>query len=458
MFSVRRMSLVDLGKRLLEAARKGQDDEVRTLMANGAPFTTDWLGTSPLHLAAQYGHYSTAEVLLRAGVSRDARTKVDRTPLHMAAADGHAHIVELLVRNGADVNAKDMLKMTALHWATEHHHRDVVELLIKYGADVHAFSKFDKSAFDIALEKNNAEILVILQEAMQNQVNANPERANPVTMGTPFIFTSGEVVNLASLVSSASTKTTSANSEEIIEGNSVDSSIQQVVGSGGQRVITIVTDGVPLGNIQTAIPTGGIGQPFIVTMQDGQQARARGTSRHTPADLRRAGLQCGPGVRERRVRMRAIKYASLHPSGSAKWNCSLGNCWGKPLTSPGLCWVFFFAAYPSCDPGFSSQIPFMTRFPDVKLQSLTLQLHFISPKIPSPHPIEHSTKKSLLSRSRNVLGVPSLTPPKFYPGSPGPWFISTHHFLACLVQEIFPDKPRWERSHPNYSGESSRPS
>ncbi|CAK6439368.1 unnamed protein product [Pipistrellus nathusii] len=304
------MSLVDLGKRLLEAARKGQDDEVRTLMANGAPFTTDWLGTSPLHLAAQYGHYSTAEVLLRAGVSRDARTKVDRTPLHMAAADGHAHIVELLVRNGADVNAKDMLKMTALHWATEYHHRDVVELLIKYGADVHAFSKFDKSAFDIALEKNNAEILVILQEAMQNQVNANPERANPVTVATPFIFTSGEVVNLASLVSSANTKTTSgdpnasstvhfshsttsvlatlaalaeasaplsnshraaANSEEIIEGNSVDSSIQQVVGSGGQRVITIVTDGVPLGNIQTAIPTGGIGQPFIVTVQDGQQ-------------------------------------------------------------------------------------------------------------------------------------------------------------------------------------------
>lgn len=37
------MSLVDLGKRLLDAARKGQDDDVRTLMANGAPFTTDWV-------------------------------------------------------------------------------------------------------------------------------------------------------------------------------------------------------------------------------------------------------------------------------------------------------------------------------------------------------------------------------------------------------------------------------
>ncbi|KAM6112635.1 GA-binding protein subunit beta-2 isoform 2-T4 [Phoenicopterus ruber ruber] len=269
-----KMSLVDLGKRLLEAARKGEDDEVRKLMASGAPFTTDWLGTSPLHLAAQYGHYSTAEVLLRAGVSRDARTKVDRTPLHMAAADGHTHIVELLIRNGADVNAKDMLKMTALHWATEYNHRDVVELLIKYGADVHAFSKFDKSAFDIALDKNNPETLVMLQEAMQNQVNAHPERPDPitstVTLTSPFILTSGEVLNLAGLVSSANAKTTSGKTEEIVEADSVDSALQ-VVGGGGQRVIAIVTDGVPLGSLQTAIPGGGLSQPFILTVQDGQQ-------------------------------------------------------------------------------------------------------------------------------------------------------------------------------------------
>nr|XP_033780170.1 GA-binding protein subunit beta-2 isoform X3 [Geotrypetes seraphini] len=240
------MSLVDLGKRLLEAARKGEDDEVRSLMASGAPFTTDWLGTSPLHLAAQYGHYSTAEVLLRAGVSRDARTKVDRTPLHMAAADGHAHIVELLAR-----------------------------------------------------------------EAMQDQVNTHPERSDPTTntisvaAAPRYIFASGELVNLASLVSSASTKTTSgelqvansttsvlatfaaiaeasaplsnsnrataASTEDVVEADSVDKAIQQMGGGGGQRVITIVADGVQLGTLQGAIPAGGITQPFIVTMQDGQQ-------------------------------------------------------------------------------------------------------------------------------------------------------------------------------------------
>ncbi|KAM5235197.1 GA-binding protein subunit beta-1 isoform 9-T9 [Ctenodactylus gundi] len=228
------MSLVDLGKKLLEAARAGQDDEVRILMANGAPFTTDWLGTSPLHLAAQYGHYSTTEVLLRAGVSRDARTKVDRTPLHMAASEGHASIVE-----------------------------------------------------------------VLLKIAMQNQINTNPESPDTVTIHTAtpqFIIGPGGVVNLtdetgvsavqfgnsstsvlATLAALAEASAPLSNSsetpvatEEVVTAESVDGAIQQVVSSGGQQVITIVTDGIQLGNLHS-IPTSGIGQPIIVTMPDGQQ-------------------------------------------------------------------------------------------------------------------------------------------------------------------------------------------
>ncbi|KAM6972858.1 GA-binding protein subunit beta-2a [Aplochiton taeniatus] len=265
------MSLVDLGKRLLEAARKGQDDEVRTLMANGAPFTTDWLGTSPLHLAAQHGHYSTADVLLRAGVSRDARTKVDRTPLHMAAAEGHTVIVELLVRSGADINAKDMLKMTALHWAAQHGHYTVVDTLVKNGADVHALSKFDKTPFDVAADIQNTELMLMLQEGMQNQVNMNTEVVSTSGGQPQFIIQGipglqGGMVNLAELLSKANQGET----EEAIAASNLDpNNIQHVVNEGGQRVITIVTD--QHGNLQT---TGGVGQPFFVTMQHGQQMLA----------------------------------------------------------------------------------------------------------------------------------------------------------------------------------------
>lgn len=264
---------MDLGKKLLEAARAGQDDEVRILMANGAPFTTDWLGTSPLHLSAQFGHFSTTEVLLRAGVSRDARTKVDRTPLHMAASEGHASIVELLLKHGADVNAKDMLQMSALHWAVEHSHRDVAEILLRFGADVHAQSKFCKNALDIALDKGCHELTEILQVAMRNQINTNPD-TNPdsltVHTATPqFIIGPGGVVNLAGLVSPGNaSRSAVVAAEEVITADTVDGAIRQVVSSGGQQVITIVTDGIQLGNLQTGT---GISQPIIVTMPDGQQ-------------------------------------------------------------------------------------------------------------------------------------------------------------------------------------------
>ncbi|KAA0193017.1 GA-binding protein subunit beta-2 [Fasciolopsis buskii] len=148
-------SLVDLGKRLLDAAKNGDVEEVKSLMNNGAPFTTDWLGISPLHFAAMNGHLSSCEALLRAGISRDARTKVDRTPLHLAAQEGHADIVELLLRNGADISAKDMLRMTALHWAAERGHAHVVQMLMRFGANAHLQNKFEMTPLDIAESKGH---------------------------------------------------------------------------------------------------------------------------------------------------------------------------------------------------------------------------------------------------------------------------------------------------------------
>lgn len=106
---VNNVSLVELGKQLLASARDGDTEDVKTLISKGAPFTTDWLGTSPLHLAAQFGHVETCERLLSAGISKDTRTKVDKTPLHVAAQEGHADVINVLLKNGADVNAVDLV-------------------------------------------------------------------------------------------------------------------------------------------------------------------------------------------------------------------------------------------------------------------------------------------------------------------------------------------------------------
>lgn len=158
------LSIVELGKQLLLSAKNGDTETVRELMCRGAPFTTDCLGTSALHLAAQNNHTETAEVLLRAGISRDARTKVDRTPLHMAAYEGHHQMAQLLLSYGADVDSKDMLKMTPLHWAVEREHVEVMHVLLEHGADANATSKFDKTPISLALEHDRLDLVDILQQ------------------------------------------------------------------------------------------------------------------------------------------------------------------------------------------------------------------------------------------------------------------------------------------------------
>lgn len=62
-----------------------------------------------------HNRLDTCEVLLRAGISKDARTKVDRTPLHLAVYEGHGEIVELLLKHKCDVNAKDMVRAERLN-------------------------------------------------------------------------------------------------------------------------------------------------------------------------------------------------------------------------------------------------------------------------------------------------------------------------------------------------------
>lgn len=182
-------SIVEMGKQLLAASRDGLADEVATLLARSAPMTTDWLGTSPLHLAAINGHCSTAEVLMRSGCSRDARTKVDKTPLHQAATEGHADMVELLIKSGAEVDSKDMLRMTPLHWAVERGHANSAEILVRYGADVNFENKFGKCPLELASEHGRSDIYEMLQNAEEiratRPVNIpphDPTASDPITM------------------------------------------------------------------------------------------------------------------------------------------------------------------------------------------------------------------------------------------------------------------------------------
>ncbi|CAH0553271.1 unnamed protein product [Brassicogethes aeneus] len=152
----------ELGKQLLKAAAEGDATEIKYLLMKGAPFTADWLGTSPLHVAAQNNSVEVCEILLRAGISKDARTKVDRTPLHIAAYEGHIDIVNTLLKHGADFECKDLLAMTPLHWAVQNGHAEVVKILIEKGCCTTEQNKFNLTPMDIASQLNREDLLELL--------------------------------------------------------------------------------------------------------------------------------------------------------------------------------------------------------------------------------------------------------------------------------------------------------
>lgn len=68
------------------------------------------MGFSPLHLAVINNHVDLCDVLIRAGIGKDGRTKVDRTPLHFAAYHGHFEILKILLYSGVEVDCKDMVR------------------------------------------------------------------------------------------------------------------------------------------------------------------------------------------------------------------------------------------------------------------------------------------------------------------------------------------------------------
>jgi GA-binding protein transcription factor beta len=166
------VSVNELGKQLLKAAAEGNVDETKALLNRGALFTADWLGTSPLHLAARNNHLEVCEILLKAGISRDARTKVDKTSLHMAASEGHINIVETLLEYGSDPDCRDLLGMTPLHWAAQNGHAEVVKILVKHFAQTDPLNKFDLTPADVAAQIDRQDIVDLINVDINEPANA----------------------------------------------------------------------------------------------------------------------------------------------------------------------------------------------------------------------------------------------------------------------------------------------
>ena len=113
---------------LIAAIEKGDTDEVRKLLADGA---------DPNTVTAKVVNKPSVGNLLRCTLPDDVRKRGDHktTALMMAVMSRHGYLVSLLLDKGARVNEQDEYGCTALNIAVAQGRLDMVQQLLERGAD-----------------------------------------------------------------------------------------------------------------------------------------------------------------------------------------------------------------------------------------------------------------------------------------------------------------------------------
>lgn len=126
---------VDLA--LANAARSGQDAQVRRLLQAGA--NIEWRGEdgfTPLGAAAFFGHRSTVRLLLRAGADALRWGATGQTAMHLAALTGQLGVLTELLHAGVPIDVLNSQRESALDVAGAANQAAAMDLLIQGGADL----------------------------------------------------------------------------------------------------------------------------------------------------------------------------------------------------------------------------------------------------------------------------------------------------------------------------------
>ena len=158
------------------AAEYGSLDIINYLLDIGA-YINAWTpgGKTPLSFACDAGHIDAVKLLIQRGANTFENDKEDvLPPLHTSLICGYISIAELLLKEGkVDINICDSTGSTALHTCIIHKKTNSVEFLIENGVDVNKVDNLGNTPLLKASSIGTTEIMnmLIAAGARVNQKN-----------------------------------------------------------------------------------------------------------------------------------------------------------------------------------------------------------------------------------------------------------------------------------------------
>ena len=186
-----------------EYAKNGDLESIKNLLDNEDEIMSSLccprpVPSSPLVLAAQYGHVAVVQYLIRkfpscsfidfpCTVFQIANTGDELhhcTALNAASVCGHVEIVQLLLEAGASHCIADCTGATPFVEATYHGQFPVLQVLHKFGADINAVNSSGWSAFLIAIKKCSMKVLQYLLKIRVDVTQKTPEGFGAMLVAT----------------------------------------------------------------------------------------------------------------------------------------------------------------------------------------------------------------------------------------------------------------------------------
>ncbi|XP_053593925.1 putative ankyrin repeat protein RF_0381 [Microplitis demolitor] len=171
------------------AAWYGHPEIIELLINNGARLDPELNGPmkngyTPLHLACLNNKIKCVRVLLNYGASVTPKAAGVHHPIHIAVFKNNVVVAALLLNHGVDVNLrfdntffynkwnklifwKDM-DLTLLHCSIARKYKEMTALLLEHGADIHLKTRSNKTSLMHAVEANDPELVESFLEKGEN--------------------------------------------------------------------------------------------------------------------------------------------------------------------------------------------------------------------------------------------------------------------------------------------------